>query len=93
MTEETRSQKATEPTFSRVRLRIATEADPTALPRILGLLQNLNLLPRRIVAESGSGEVVHVQIDFGGVTEERISLLTAKVSQGIHVLNAFWHHI
>jgi hypothetical protein len=93
MTVEPRPQEATEPTFSRIRLRVAVEADPAALPRILGLLQNVSLIPRRVVAESGSDAVLHVQIDFAGVSEEIISRVTGKVSQGIHVVNAFWHYL
>jgi hypothetical protein len=93
MTAENCSQEATEPTLSRVRLRVVAEADPAALPRILALLQTLDLLPRRIVAETGSGALLHVQIDFAGVSEELISRLTLRVAHGIPVLNAFWHHI
>jgi hypothetical protein len=93
MTEENFSSEAKEPTLSRIRLRVAAEADPAALPRIVSLLHTLSLLPRRLIAEQGSGELLHVQIDFVGVSEERISLVTGKVAQGVHVLNAFWHYL
>lgn len=93
MIEEKLSQEPAEPPFSRIRLRVAAEADPGVLPRILSLLQNLSLLPRRVTAECSSGELIHVQIDFGGVSEERITRITGQVAQGIHVLNAFWHYI
>lgn len=93
MIEENLSSEASEPTYSRIRLRVAAEADPGALPRILALLHNLSLLPRRIIAECGSGDVIHVQIDFVGVSEDRITRITGLVAQGVHVLNAFWHYL
>jgi hypothetical protein len=93
MTTEHRSKPASDPPLSRIRLRVAAEADPSVLPRILAHLQNLNLSPRRLLAESGSGQLLHVQVDFAGESEELISRLCGKLSQGIHVLNVFWHHL
>lgn len=87
------SSPVSEPTLSRIRLRVCAEADPATLPRILGLFQSLDLVPRRVVAESSSDELLHVQIDFAGVSEALISRLTGKIAQGIHVLNAFWHYL
>ena len=37
--------------FSLLRLRVVADADPGALGRVLEPFQNLNTLPRRVVAE------------------------------------------
>jgi hypothetical protein len=76
-----------------LRLRVAAEADPGALPRLLASFQNLNVIPRRVVAEFGVGEVVHIQIDVFGLPESRLNLIAAKLGQIPSVLNAYWHHV
>jgi hypothetical protein len=76
-----------------LRLRVAAEADPGALPRLLASFQNLNVIPRRVVAELGTGEVLHVQIDIFGLPEKRLEAITAKLGQIPSVLNAYWHHL
>lgn len=72
-------------------LRVAAEADPGALARVLERFQNLNLTPRRVVAEWGTNDVLHVQVDIAGVSEERVSLIAAKLAQVPSILNAYWH--
>lgn len=72
-------------------LRVAAEADPGALSRVLERFQNLNLTPRRVVAEWGTNDVLHVQVDIAGVSEERVSLIAAKLAQVPSILNAYWH--
>ena len=74
-------------------LRVTAEADPGALPRLLANFQHLNVLPRRVVAEFGSDEVLHVRIDVVGVPEPRLSVLTAKMGQIPTVLSAYWHRL
>lgn len=76
-----------------LRLRVAAEADASALPRLLASFQNLNVLPRRVVAEFGVGQVLHVQIDVFGLPESRLNLIAAKLGQIPSVLNAYWHHL
>ena len=76
-----------------LRLRVAAEADPGALPRLLASFQNLNVIPRRVVAEFGTGEVMHVQIDLFGVPESRLTLIAAKLGQIPTVLNAYWQRL
>jgi hypothetical protein len=76
-----------------LRLRVAAEADPGALPRLLASFQNLNVVPRRVVAEFGTGQVLHVQIDVFGVPEKRLEMITAKLGQIPSVLDAYWHHL
>ena len=76
-----------------LRLRVAAEADPGALPRLLASFQNLNVIPRRVVAEFGTGELLHVQIDLFGLPAKRLDLIASKLAQIPSVLNAYWHHL
>ena len=72
-------------------LRILADLDPSALPRILGYFQNLNVVPRRVTAERGSSPILHIRIDIAGLPEERISLIAAKIGQLPGIGNAIWH--
>jgi hypothetical protein len=74
-------------------LRVSTDGDPSVLTRVLGHFHNLNVTPRRVVAEFGSNNLLHVSVDISGMSEERLTLITAKVGQNPSVLNAFWHHL
>jgi hypothetical protein len=73
-----------------LRLRVLAEADSTALQRVLERFLNLNILPRRVVAEFGTGNDLHIQVDIAGVSEQRLSLIAAKIEQVPCVLRAFW---
>jgi hypothetical protein len=46
-----------------------------------------------VIAEFGTGDVLHVQVDLAGVDEERLTCIAAKIAQVPCVLNAFWHHV
>jgi hypothetical protein len=81
------------PTHALLRLRITTDADPSVLTRLLGYFQNLNITPRAVLAEFGSQALMHLQIDVGGLPEEKVSLITAKMVQIPCVLNAYWHYL
>jgi hypothetical protein len=74
-------------------LRVSTDGDPSVLTRLLGHFQNLNVTPRRVVAEFGSNAQLHLAIDVTGLSEERLTLITAKVGQNPCVLNAYWHYL
>ena len=75
------------------RLRVTAEADLGALSRVLERFQNLNIVPRRVVAEMGMGETLHIQVDIFGMSEERLTLITAKLNQALSVLDARWHRV
>jgi hypothetical protein len=83
----------THPSHSLLRVRITTDGDPSLLPRVLGLFQNLNVTPRQVNAEFGLGSLMHVFIDVSGLPAERVSLITAKIGEAPCVLNAYWHHL
>ncbi len=75
-----------------LRLRVVAEPDPGALARVIERFQNLNVLPRRIVAEFGSTGSFHIQVDVLGVSEQTLTLIAAKIGQVPSVLSAHWHH-
>lgn len=72
-------------------LRVTAEADPGALARVLERFQNLNLTPRRVIAEWGINDTLHVQVDIAGLPEDRVSLIAAKIGQIPSIINAYWH--
>jgi hypothetical protein len=88
----TTENDADEPTAS-LCLRAITELDPSALARILGFFQNLNIIPRRVIAERGSGDILYIRIDVTGLTEDRLSLITVKTAQLTGVAQAHWHRL
>jgi hypothetical protein len=75
-----------------LRLRVVAEADPGALARVLERFQNLNVLPRRVVAEFGSTGAFHIQVDVLGIPEALLTLIAEKIGQVPSVLNAHWHY-
>lgn len=76
-----------------LRLRVSAESDPGVVARLLGHFQNLNVIPHRIVAEFATTGIIHVYIDISGLSENRMSMITAKVGQCVPVLNAYWHRL
>ena len=81
------------PDWSLYRLRVAAEADPGALARVLERFQNLNVLPHRVVAELSISGTLHVQVDVSGLSESEINLICGKVGQVPCVLSAHWHRL
>ena len=79
------------PVWPVLTLRVTAESDPGALSRVLERFVNLNLTPRRVVAEWGVNDILHVQVDVAGLSEERVSLITAKLDQVPSILRAYWH--
>ncbi len=77
--------------WSLLRLCVVAEADPGALARVLERFQNLNVLPRKVVAESGIAGVLYIEVDVAGLPEETVGLIAAKLGQAPCVLNAYWH--
>jgi hypothetical protein len=78
-------------TWSLFRLRVTAEADPGALPRILQYFHNLNVLPRKVLAEIATTGNVHVEVDVTGLSEDTICLIAAKLGQAPFIVNAYWH--
>jgi hypothetical protein len=77
----------------RMRLRVTSEADPGALPRVLAHFQNLNIVPDRVVAELATTNLMHICIDLRGLPAARLAIITGKISQTVSVTNAYWHDL
>jgi hypothetical protein len=76
-----------------LRLRVVADADPGALARVLERFHNLNVLPRRVTGELGTDGTLHIQVDVFGLTEERLTLIAAKIGQVPSVVSAYWHRV
>jgi hypothetical protein len=74
------------------RLRVVAEADSGALMRVLERFHNLGVLPRRVIAEFTSAELLCIQVDVSGVEESRMSIIAAKLGQVPFVTEAYWHY-
>ena len=82
-----------EPATQALCLRVCAEADPGALARVLNCFQSLNVVPRRVIAEHGTGGALYIRIDVTGLTEGHLSLIAAKIGQVPSVGNAYWHRL
>ncbi len=78
--------------FSLLRLRVVAEADAGALMRVLERFQNLGVLPRRVIAEFTTTDLLTIQLDVAGLEESRLSLIAAKLGELPCVTQAYWHY-
>lgn len=72
-------------------LRVAAEPDPGVLVRVLERFQNLNVVPRRVLAEWATKEMLHVEVEIFGLSETTLNLIAAKLGQVPSILSAHWH--
>ena len=79
--------------FSLWRLRVVADSDPGALARVLERFQNLNVLPRRIIAEFGTNDTLHVEVDIFGLPQDQLRNIAAKIGESPCVVNAYWHQV
>ena len=79
--------------FSLWRLRVVADSDPGALARVLERFQNLNVLPRRIIAEFGTNDTLHVEVDIFGLPQDQLRNIAAKIGESPSVVNAYWHQV
>jgi hypothetical protein len=80
-------------TVSLFRLRVVADADPGVIARVIERFQHLNVVPRRVIAEFGINETVHIQVDVCGMPEEQVSIVAAKLSQATSIVSAYWHRV
>jgi hypothetical protein len=78
--------------FSLLRLRVVAEADAGALMRVLERFHNLGVLPRRVIAEFTSSDLLSIQLDVAGLEESRLTLIAAKLGEMPCVSQAYWHY-
>jgi hypothetical protein len=76
-----------------LRLRVVADADPGAIARVLERFQNLEILPRRIIAEFGTNDTLQIQVDVLGLAEERLTLIAAKIGQVPSIVTAYWYRV
>ncbi|HWG68048.1 MAG TPA: hypothetical protein VN692_01395 [Steroidobacteraceae bacterium] len=79
--------------FSLWRLRVVADSDPGALARVLERFQNLNVLPRRVIAEFGTNDTLHVEVDIFGLPQDQLRNIAAKIGESPSVVNAYWHQV
>jgi hypothetical protein len=80
-------------TLSRRRLQVVADADPGAIARVVERFQNLNIIPRRLIAEFSSNDLLHIEVDVCGITDEQLALIAGKIRQAPCVVNAYWHRL
>jgi hypothetical protein len=80
-------------TVSLLRLRVIADADPGAIARVIERFQNLNCVPRRVIAEFGTDDKIHIQVDVCGMTETQLAIIAQKVGQAASIVGAYWHRL
>jgi hypothetical protein len=79
--------------LSRRRLQVAADCDPGAIARVVERFQNLNIIPRRVVAEFSSNDLLHIEVDVCGIPDEQLALIAGKIRQAPCIVNAYWHRL
>jgi hypothetical protein len=79
--------------LSLLRLRVVADSDPSSISVVIQRFQNLNVVPRRICAEFGSDDRVHIEVDVCGMSAEQLSLIASKISQSPSIHRAHWHRL
>jgi hypothetical protein len=77
--------------FSLLRLHVVADADPGAIARVVERFQNLNIMPRRLIAEFASNNVLHIAVDVFGLPGEQLTLIVGKIREAPCIVNAYWH--
>jgi hypothetical protein len=79
--------------YSRRRLQVVADADPGAIARVVERFQNLNIIPRRVIAEFSSNDLLHIEVDVCGIPDAQLALIAAKIRQSFCIVNAYWHRL
>jgi hypothetical protein len=77
--------------FTLARLRVVADADPGALLRVLERFQNLNVVPRKVLAELSLKGVFHVEVDITGLSRDGMDIVAAKIGEAPSIHSASWH--
>ena len=75
------------------RLRVVADGDPGAIARVIERFQKLNVLPRRVIAEFGINEIIHIQVDVFGMPEDQLKVIAAKIGSATGIVSAHWHRL
>lgn len=76
--------------LSLLRLHVSCDDDPSVVPRILGHLQNINVTPRHVAVDFSHTGRLSLRLDVCGLSEERLTLIAARIGQFVPVANAYW---
>jgi hypothetical protein len=79
--------------YCRRRLQVVADADPGAIARVVERFQNLNIVPRRVIAEFSSNDLLHIEVDVCGIADEQLGLIVGKILQAPCIVNAYWHRL
>jgi hypothetical protein len=79
--------------YSRRRLQVVADSDPGAIARVVERFQNLNIIPRRVSAEFSSNDILHIEVDVCGLSEDQLALIAGKIRQAPCIVNAYWHRL
>ena len=79
--------------YSRRRLRVVADADPGTIARVVERFQNLNIVPRRVIAEFSSNDILHIEVDVCGLPDEQLRIIVGKIRQAPCIVNAYWHRL
>jgi hypothetical protein len=79
--------------YSRRRLQVVADADPRAISRVVERFQNLNIIPRRIIAEFASNDLLHIEVDVCGISAEHMALIVGKIQQSPCIVHAHWSRV
>jgi hypothetical protein len=74
-----------------LRLRVVADTEPGVIGLVADRFRNLNVLPRRLLAEFGTDDRLHIEVDVGGMTEDQLSLIAKKIAQSPSVHRTHWH--
>jgi hypothetical protein len=74
-----------------LRLRVVADADPGALAQVLNRFQNLNVVPRKVLAELSLKGVFYVEVDVSGIAQECMDIVAAKIGESPCIHSARWH--
>jgi hypothetical protein len=80
-------------TISLLRLRVVADADPGAIARVIERFQNLNCIPRRVIAEFGTDDRIHIEVDVCGMPEAQLAIVAKKIGQATSIILAHWHRL
>ena len=76
---------------SLLRLRVVADANPGTIARALDLFQNLNITRRRVAAEFGINEIMHIEVHVFGLPATQMELVAAKIGRPSALTDAYWH--
>ena len=61
--------------------------------RVLQIFQHLNLVPRYVMAEVRTIDLLMIQVEIIGLSEEHLATIVGKVGQIPSVVNAHLHRL